>query len=514
MANNVRLVSGALVPLAGPTTLQALTKSLPKTIWRYGNSNTETSWWFEFTADTDVIRSPIASDPWGRAYWSDGAEARYGPNSALISGSSYPGASYMLGIPKPAGAASASGTSPASGATAETRTYVYTYVSAYGEEGPPSDPSSLITIDPAAAVSLSGMSGVPSGAYNITLKRIYRSSVTDVGTEFQFVAEIAVATTTYSDTVTQSSLGEVLPSGNWVAPPATLKGLKLLPGGAAVGFVDNVLHLSEPNLPHAWPHQYPIDLTIVGIGVFRESVAVLTNGHPYLTTGSDPASMSTIRLEFPHACVSKASIVETGDGVLYASPDGLVSIGSSSMELVTMKLLTREQWLAYNPSSIKAFYHDGRYHAFYTKADGSRGLLIIDLSGQGATLTTSDFSAATDVTGGYSDPRTDTLYLAQGGSLVRFNAGSALTLTWRSRPFRLPIPTCLARAAVDAAVYPLTLRIYAGGTLNHTRSVTDANPFALPTGFRENLWQFEIEATGEVNRLRVASSIQELQAAA
>ena len=513
VAVNTRLLSGSLSPLKGVTTLKALTKTAPQTIWRYGNSPTETEHWLEFAGDGDIIRSPIADDAYGRIYWTDGATPKYAPNSLIVSGASYPGAWYDLGIPAPAAAPTISSfTAPPNAASTETRVYVYTYVSAYGEEGPPSSASAPATLDPSQAVGLTGMSVAPAGAYNITSKRIYRSSTVGSAAEFQFVAEIPVANTTYTDAASQADLGEVLPSEEWAAPPTGLRGLRLMANGAAIGFKGNTAYLSEPNLPHAWPHQYPIDEPIVGIGLLRQSAVLLTNGHPYILSGADPQAMSAERMELPQACVSEPSIVEWGDGVAYASPDGLVSISTAGVQILTKDLLTREQWLALNPASIRAYVHDNRYHALYTTVAGARGMVVFDFSGQGAAMQTCDINAATAVTAGYSDPRTDTLYLAQGTNIVRFNAGSALTYTWRSKTFRMPYPANFGAAMVLANAYPVTLRVYAGGTLRHTYAVPDANAFRLPSGFREIDWALEVTGAGDVSQISMATSIAELKA--
>jgi hypothetical protein len=511
-ANNVRLVSGALQPMKGLTTLKATSSFLPQTIYRYGDSATESEYWFEFATDVDVMRSPIADDPYGRAYWTDGVKPKYGPNSLLISGSSYPGASYDLGIPKPASAPTLAGTAPGAAAQGVTLTVVYTYVSAYGEEGPPSDASPVLTADIASAITVGQMSTAPAGAYNISAKRIYIASTVGNSAEFQFWKEIPVATTSTSGLYEQAALGEVLPTEGWNAPPAGLKGLKLMASGAAVGFVGNTAYFSEPNLPHAWPHVYPTDFPIVGIGVFRQTVVLLTTSFPVLLTGIDPAAMSAEKLELQQACLSKNSIVDTGDGVLYASPDGLVSIGSGGIDVVTSKVMTRDQWQSYNPASMKAYSHDGRYHAFFQRTDGSRGVLIIDFSGQGALLTECNINSTAAVTAGYTDARTDTLYLARANNIERFNAGSALTYVWRSKVFRLPAEANFGFAAVNATAYPLTLRVYAGGVLRHTQSVQNDQAFRLPAGFLALDWQLELEGTSQVTRVRVANSIQELQA--
>lgn len=311
VANNVRLVSGALVPLKSSTTVVTGQLAAPKTIFPYYGDTAESSDWLEFSADTDVMRSPIADDAYSRLYWTKAGDVpRYAPNTLILQAGvgPYPRASYLLGIPKPTTALTPSAPAPGASVTPEYRTYVYTYVSEYGEEGPPSPPSAEITVDPAGSVTLSVPAGAPTGSYNITLKRIYRSSAAAGGANYQFVAEIPLATSSYVDSKNQGDLGEVLPSTDWVAPPTTLRGLRMMANGAAVGFTNKALHLSEPNLPHAWPHEYPIDAKIVGIGTFGQSVAVLTDTYPYVFSGVDPAAMSSTKLALPQACVSKRSI--------------------------------------------------------------------------------------------------------------------------------------------------------------------------------------------------------------
>jgi hypothetical protein len=511
VADNVQLTSGTLAPLLGTTTLRALTKTSPKTIWRYGTSANENEHWLEFLAETDVMASPLPEDIWGRAYWTDGVKPKYGPSTAIVSGSSYPGVSYDLGIPVPSVTPLITGTAPSVAANSESRTVVITYVSAYGEEGAPSPASIVSTLDPAASATYSNLGTAPAGAYNITNKRIYRSSTVGSSAQFQFVAEIPVGQTSYTDTINQANLGEILPSENWTAPPDALQGLRMLANGAAIGFVGNTAYLSEPNLPHAWPHKYPIDFQIVGVAAIDQSAVLLTSGYPFVLDGADPSAMTPRRLNMRQACVSRTSIVETEGGVLYASPDGLVAIDSGGASLVSTKHYSRKQWQALNPSSFRAFSHDGRYIALYTKTDSSRGMLIFDPTGQGPFHTTSSQNAATAITAAYSDPRTDTLYLAQGGNIIRYNAGSPLAYTWRSKPFRLATKINFGVAAIEAAAFPVTLKVYADGVLKQTKTVTSREPFKLKSGFKALQWQFEITGTNEVKRLRVATSGDELK---
>jgi len=514
VADNVRLVSGSLTPLKGLTTLKATTLNPPTTIFRYGTSNTETDYWLEFSTDTDIMRSPIAQDQWNRLYWTaPNARPRYATSDMILGNTlPYPTNSYELGIPNPGAAPTITNFSPApSGSTPETRTYVFTFVSAYGEEGPPSAASALQSVDPAQPVTITVPGGAPAGSYNITLKRIYRSSTVGSRAQFQFVAEIPVATTSYVDSITQANLGETLQTDTWIAPPVGLKGLRLMANGAAVGFVGKTLYFSEPNLPHAWPHQYPVDEEIVGIATYGQTVAVLTTGYPYLFQGIDPAAMASTKLLIPQSCSSKTSIVETGDGAIFASPDGLTSIGSTT-GVITQNLFSRDQWQAYNPSSMKCYVYNGRVVILYTTTGNVNGILVLDISGQGATLTTSNVNTAAAMSCGYYDPRSDTLYLAQGQAIKRFDSGDNLSMTWKSKQFRVGYPMNFSVAQVRAAAYPVTFKLYSGGQLRHTQTVTSNSQFRLPSGYRDINWEFQIEGTNEVSEVVVAQSSDELKA--
>lgn len=431
------------------------------------------------------------------------------PDSALTIG--LPAALQNI-PPTPVGTPGANATVPAD-TIPETRTYVYTYVSKYGEEGPPSDASTLASIDPAQPVTITVPGGAP--AANITLKRIYRSSTVGSLAQFQYVDEIAVGMTTYTDSKKQAELGEVLMTDDWTPPPENLQGLRMMANGAAVGFVGRTIHLSEPNLPHAWPHSYTIDEDIVGIGVFGQTVAVMTKSYPFLLQGADPAAMTPTKVEVPQACVSKRSIVETGDGVMYASPDGYVSLGAS-IGVLTQNMYSRDQWAALNPSSMECYLYNGRIHCFYTATSGTRGAIILDPTGQGAVLTTSDISQTAAVSAGFYDAKSDTLYLSQSGAIVRFDQGSPLKATWRSKLYRLPNQQNFSVAQVIASTYPLTMRVYADGVLKQTRVVESAEHFTLPAGFRARDWEFEIETSSgvltEVSEVNLATSVTELRA--
>ncbi|MFN9954818.1 MAG: hypothetical protein ACK55I_17105, partial [bacterium] len=93
-----------------------------------------------------------------------------------------------------------------------------------------------------------------------------------------------IATVNYTDYKRQSDLGEIMPSLDWEPPPTNLKGLKVMANGIFTAFSGKDLCFSEPFMPHAWSSKnfLPVDATIVGLGTFGQSVAVLTDSFPYI----------------------------------------------------------------------------------------------------------------------------------------------------------------------------------------------------------------------------------------
>lgn len=395
---------------------------------------------------------------------------------------------------------------------AETRVYVYTHVTEYGEEGPPSLPSFSASIDPTEPVVISNLAVAPTGAYNITKKYLYRTNGGDTTTNYQFVAEIPIATTSYEDRLKGAELGEVIPSIDWQPPPADMKGLRMMANGIATGYSGKDVLFSPAFMPHAYPTTYRMTLedTIVGIGVFGQSVVAMTNTFPYVINGIDPQSMTMTKTSVQQACVSKRSIVETGDGVIYASPDGLMVFNASGFKLATEKLLTPQQWLAYNPTSMHSYIYENRLHVFYTLADEvTKGLLIFDFSGESAAFITSDAytTAASYV------PELDSMLVVDGSNLSKLDKGDPLTYVWRSKMFEFPNPTNYAFGQVIAKSYGsgVTFKIYADGVLRHTQTVTSENAFRLPGGFKARNWYIEVSGNTVIQTIVVVKTAAELR---
>jgi hypothetical protein len=506
---NADVFQGSLKPLlALGSTVATLTKvGTPLTIYRYGQSViSDSEYWFHWLTDVDVCRSQIAGDvsEW-TFYTGDGApKATY--NAIALSGSNYPTVSRPLGMPAPGGAAMVSvvGTPTEATDIPETRVYTYTLVnkeSGFDFESAPAPASTEVNVRVGQSVTLVGFSTVPSG-YTASHRRIYRSTAG----VFLFVAEIAVSAVSYSDTVTAENLGEELPSLTWLPPPDTLKGLINLPGGVMAGFTGRDVYFCDPYHPHAWPVQYmqSLDFLVVGLGRMDTTLAVLTTGTPYFIQGSAPDSMVVVKSDLEQACASKRSIVSFNGAVIYASPDGLVSLSPSGSKIITEKYFTRAQWQAlFLPSSIYAYQHDMKYLGFYNNGTTSGGFIYDTITGE---FTTHDIYVAA----GYNDLQVDKLFLAGADRNVKvWGAGAVKTVTWKSKKFTLPQVMGFSCAQLEAESYPMTAKIYAGGTLVHTQTVTSRNMFRLPATPNRD-WEFQFEGTAEVFSFTIAQSVQEL----
>ena len=539
-AENLDFESGRLKPITGNSDTFTLTNSSRRSIFFYRDTN-----WLQWNDDdVFVVEGPIPADTLDRLYWVGEDYPRIGTATTIVSGSSgYPANSFRLGVPAPANAPLITKTgTPDDAQTPDDASYVYTFVTAFGEEGPPSPATTATTRTDTETISVEmPSSDHPSGNYNFgtnAKKRIYRSNTGSNSTEFQFVAEVPFTTTLYSDTKSSFALGEVLPSGTWIGPPddntslypdGPLTGLTPVANGVFAGFTGKRLCLSEPFLPHAWPIDYRITLEedIVAIGSVSNGIVALTDGAPYFVTGVDPSAMTAIKLDIAQACVNKRSVVDMGDYLLYAGPDGLVAVSGGQGEVVTNGLISVKQWNDdFNPTTYRAFRHENTYVAFW-----SGGGFVYDPRAGEAALSTLDYTG--DVRGGFMNPKDGELYVIVGNKIQKYRGSSTnKTLKWKSKQYVTPKPVSMGWVSVHAQAYPVTVRVWADGTQIAVYSISYANnvytqtvtvPSGASTGtLREpimrlpavvaQVWEVEVEGAVEIDEVCLAQSMDEIAA--
>jgi len=355
--------------LANPTTTTKVYR-IPSTNTLPGSFDYST--WMEFADPyTDVIRSPVIADSFSRYYFFSPSTAPQYNTLARILSSSSP---YVLGVTAPSNAPTLTITGSATD-TQLTRAYVYTWVTAYGEEGPPSPP--VVQSNSASntwQVNLSAPGSGDTTGRNLTNVNIYRTIANAQGTSsFFLVTTLPIATTTYVDTATDVSIsgGTQLQSTYWTAPP-NLQGCVSMPGGMLAGWANSKeIWFCEPYRPHAWPSPYTIslDYPIVGMAAVGQSLIVLTAGIPYVISGTTPATMTPSKVQLHEPCLSRHSIASDSVGVWYASANGLVLIPAATLggDIASKTVFSRQDWSALGPSLFQGAKLGTAYISFVEK---------------------------------------------------------------------------------------------------------------------------------------------------
>ena len=167
VATNCNLTSGDLRPRNGPllTATPVIANDI-QSMFRMEKDGNEK--WLAWDKDVDVARSPIAGNTEKRFYYTGDGEPRVSDYDTATAGiGPYPSGCFVLGVSPPITAASVSATG-GTGADV-TRTYVYTFVTPWGEESAPSPASTLATGKESGATwALTAMDAAPANSGTIT----------------------------------------------------------------------------------------------------------------------------------------------------------------------------------------------------------------------------------------------------------------------------------------------------------------------------------------------------------
>ena len=391
--------------------------------------------------DVDIVRSPLVNDAHDRYFWAGDGRPMMNTSARILNGD--PG--FYLGIPTPTVAP----TVTPFGGSGVTRSYVYTFVSAYGEEGPPSPPTTATGA--AGQWDLSNMNTtVPDSANrNITHKNIYRTVSGQNTTSFFFVAQITLAASTYADNEDDETVASnnLLESTSFVEPPTDLEGFVSMPNGYLVGWVGRRLVFSEPYRPHAWPAEYELatEFDIVGLVVWGTTLVIGTQSQPYFGQGNNPASFTMQKMDAVEPCLSRRGMVATVAGAYYPSIDGLVLANSGGVRVITQDILTKEEWAAYNPESLYAAQLGLQYIAFNSPTFG----LIFNPTEPQTKLV--ELEGFTGVEGIETDRYSGDVLLLKDNSAWDWDPSNTERLQWRwkSKVYQTPKPVNFGAARLQ-----------------------------------------------------------------
>jgi hypothetical protein len=540
-AVNARLTSGRLDPFRRPQVVHVFDDDVT-TIFRNGST------WLGFPGEAHVVRGPVAQD---RIYWTTLGDTP----KMLIAGTE-----YELALPAPIAAPALEALTTPDPALLNQIIFAYTFVTEFDEESAPSPVSAPLDWSPGVDVRVTGFSA-PVASRGVNRIRLYRSQTSALGiTDLYFVAEFPIATVTHDHDLAAEPLQEVIPSNDYDPPPAAMAGLTALHNGMLAAFSGRELFFCEPYKPHAWPIKYRLttDFNIAGLAAFGSTLAVLTEGTPYILQGSAPENMVMERMDSNMPCISSRAIVDFGYAAAYPSNDGLALITPSGVSLASRNLFSQQDWRALRPASMVAVNYDGRYAFTYSGdvlpvINAGTALAPSDdiLDGGTPDLTSSDFMIYNgggvfeqtafeslgflDLTGEqpffiatdndvnigpaalYHDDKTGDLFMV-GGDLKEVWQFDAPTRPlarygWCSNEMHFPGFTNFGAILIESdelglGLGDLTVTVKAGEReFEFTPTLNE--PQRLPGGFLERKWMVSVDGTIPVTLIAMAASISD-----
>lgn len=456
-----------------------------------------------------------------------------------------------------------------SDALLEARSYVYTYLTEYGEESAPSPPT-VVTGWSNGTWTIGLFTPPPDQmgvTRNITETRIYRTITSLSGsTTYYFVAVQDVTLETYVDNTGDDTIVSnfLLQSQLWTPPPENLLGIVSLPNGVFAGWKDNEIWFSEPYRPHAWPASYVLttEYPIVGLGVAGTAVVACTSGAPYIAVGVSPGTMAATKIAHSEPCHSRGSIVGNNDGVYYCSTNGLILVRQDGSVQNTSELwITREKWKQLTPNkNLRAIFLASSFFAMGCVRNGDNSVaqqgFTIELNAADAQSFTIwpqpgghriGFSKLNgpngfDVDNVRIDPWSGVGLVMQNGGVYYFDfedqASVMQTYVWKSKLFQqkskknfeamriwFSIPpgtpelnATRLEAATDDPVWDSLpadrygfIRVYARGRLITTREIrVPQEILRILSGFKYETWQFEVIARVPISNIQIGTSIKAL----
>jgi hypothetical protein len=395
----------------------------------------------------------------------------------------------------------------------ETRAYVYTYTNTWNEESAPS-PASLATVKYYQQVSVTCPKQAFSSYRPFQDINIYRTFGSNPAylliTKTLLLSDSAVGK--YLDQPSNSKTVPVtgLISQLWSPPPKGLVGAVMMPNGWIAAFKDNILYMSEPYRPHAWPYSMTFTRNIVGLCSGAAGLVVTTVDGCYLVNGVHPANTTQLKLPIPQTGISMRSMANVNGAVAFASPDGIVLVAGSQASLAPAnQYFDRDTWKTRYGSMLQTMsfaYYDGGLMAFDSAS--ATGFWLSTDEGQGSTFTKFSLQG----TAFNYIPQLDQLYFANGATVYAFGLGAGSSLAWQSKDFVFPNDAGMGIGYIrmDAGT-TATIKLYANGVLSSTTTMTQTGYFRLPPG-RALRWSIRAEVTGgKVYELFAATTVGELK---
>lgn len=407
------------------------------------------------------------------------------------------------------------------GANQQTVAFCYTYVNAYGEEGPPSDPT-LVTHEIGLEIDVTVTLDTFSADYcPITEIRVYKTPEGSSVASYFYSGSVSILalgggpTWVFKDTTPSANLAEQLASTGYYAPPANLVGVMSLPNGILAGWVDNALYFCVAYKPWAWNPAYELTFPnrIVGAMPMGSGLVLSTVAKPYVVSGVTPDAMTAAPLNITQAGISKWSLANVNGQVMFATQQGIVVVvGVMGSLAYSDRFFTRDVWkqrYAAGFATMRFANWDGRLVVYSSTNAFTPFMLRFDETG-GTMTELPNFTAACT----FISPITDGLYYTIGTNVYQFNGGTGLTATWKSRE-QVVSGTVNYGACEVLCTGTWVVTLFSDnedGVLvqRYQKTVTGNQRFKLPGGYRSRRYELQLSGSGAFREFRAAESFRTL----
>lgn len=347
---------------------------------------------------------------------------------------------------------------------------------------------------------------------DVTYWNLYRLS--NATGEYQRVARIAAATTTYDDNVSEADLGNAITTwytsdqGNeiiWDKALVTFDGLIDEPhSGMLFAWKGPTLYWCEPGYMDAWPGFYNMNFPydIKRVFAFAGVVVVLTEKGPHIVDGSHPEQLTPSKLLGKEPCIGLAAC-QTSRGVAYLSDSGIVVFNLTGANVITDGAFT-EEWFKTHVISTGASMAENDNQLFLFHAGG---VLKADLRTRPVDWTTLDIIA----TAVHADGNGNLYYIDSAGVQKLAGGSGSLAWTWRSGDItgKHPNDKPFNEAEVIGSG-TITATLYVDGTQEATKALSFAmirqRTLKLPSETMGRALQVELTGTGEVTEMIIRYS--------
>ena len=367
--------------------------------------------------------------------------------------------------------------------------YAITYESKTGTEGDPVLVSDEITADN-QGISLASLP--TSVDTQLQWKNLYRIGGTL--TDYQFVAQLGLATTAFTDTISDLGLFLAGAARTMLIDQTIPSSLSYMVEYKSVllGASGTKVYVTKLGEPEAWPttNYLEFEKTVTGLIEVAIGFLVMSADTTWLITGNSMATFSAKEISTDFGCLSFDSLQLLEQKAIWASKDGLCVSSGNYVKLLTKEKLDLIEFTAINSAVTSSTY--------LLQLNTNKTLIL-------------DF---TDGIIKYADYGIDSLVVDSGG--VVYGHSSALLYSLETAGtdliFSYTSPQFAAGGFVNKAYDKLrfysegaiTVAMYIDNTLVSTKVVTttDLHELKVPnTSTRGYYWHFTVTGTGKLYEL-------------